>query len=712
MVLRALLSLSAAVAVSVIGDRPDWLGGLLLGVIAAALADVEDSPRGRIRATVVTLLSFALVSFAVRLSFPYPWLFAPGLAGTAFLLTMLGAVNERYERVVIASLILSIYTVLRVTQAEQMGPFWWHPMQLLLGALTYAVVSVVWVLGFALNPARQALALIYVGLGRCLSHKAELLRPINGRERTPIDRALMEENQRVVDAMNQARRLLLTWKSRGQGDARRARLVQLYFLAQDLHERITSTHRGYDELSGALARSDFLFRAAHLADLQARACLAVAEAMSRQASLAFGSEGALALKDLRIAALHVQKYLGSSQQELGDTVEGLVENLAAVNAELEAALSTDSLDVTVDTDLRDDSPRSFREAWQRMTLQFTPRSARFRHGVRLALTLLVGYLVIQTVPFTRGYWMIMTAVFVLQRTYSATWKRLGQRVAGTVLGLGAVWVVLQLELSRGTELALMILAGTSFLAYRAVRYARATAAITVFVFLSLNQIGQGGELMLPRLIDTLAGGILAALAIAFVLPDWQGKRLHFVMSRTLAATAVYLKAVASQYTTGKQDHLAYRIARREAHNADGELAQTLAAMLGEPEQHQLSPEASFRFLSTSHRLLAFVSALGAHRQHLQSPDERDAVHRAAERIVASLTSLSARVAARGASEVEEEPSRPSSYPRPREETAPGARGALGQFHQIKHLLPDLELLALGVFEERRNGFPEGQSIPK
>ena len=48
----------------------------------------------------------------------------------------------------------------------------------------------------------------------------------------------------------------------------------------------------------------------------------------------------------------------------------------------------------------------------------------------------------------------------------------------------------------------------------------ATAAITVFVLLALNQVGNGYGLIVPRLLDTLAGSAIAGLAVWRVLPCW------------------------------------------------------------------------------------------------------------------------------------------------------------------------------------------------
>ena len=63
----------------------------------------------------------------------------------------------------------------------------------------------------------------------------------------------------------------------------------------------------------------------------------------------------------------------------------------------------------------------------------------------------------------------------------------------------------------------------------------------------------------------------------------------------------------------ERDDLAYRVARRDAHNADAALSTTLSNMLMEPGHFRRDTEQGFRFLVVTHTLLGYLSALGAHR---------------------------------------------------------------------------------------------------
>ncbi|RAT80277.1 TIGR01666 family membrane protein, partial [Salmonella enterica subsp. enterica serovar Hadar] len=64
---------------------PWWLGDvkltipLTLGMVAAALTDLDDRLAGRLRNLIITLICFFIASASVELLFPWPWLFALGL---------------------------------------------------------------------------------------------------------------------------------------------------------------------------------------------------------------------------------------------------------------------------------------------------------------------------------------------------------------------------------------------------------------------------------------------------------------------------------------------------------------------------------------------------------------------------------------------------------------------------------------------------------
>jgi len=138
--------------------------------------------------------------------------------------------------------------------------------------------------------------------------------------------------------------------------------------------------------------------------------------------------------------------------------------------------------------------------------------------------------------------------------------------------------------------------------------------ITLFVILCFDQILSGYAVIGPRLFDTVMGVAISFLVLRFVLPDWKVRRLKERMAGVLAADARYLICIAGQYRDGRADDLAYRIARRDAHNAHAAFDGVIRDILSEPRHTATKTEAGLHALVFAHDLLSYLSALGAHRQ--------------------------------------------------------------------------------------------------
>lgn len=102
--------------------------------------------------------------------------------------------------------------------------------------------------------------------------------------------------------------------------------------------------------------------------------------------------------------------------------------------------------------------------------------------------------------------------------------------------------------------------------------------------------------------------------MSFIWPDWRFRNLPRVLDRALNANCRYLDAILEQYHQGRDNRLAYRIARRDAHNSDAELASVVSNMSTEPRATAEIRETAFRLLCLNHTFTSYISTLGAHRE--------------------------------------------------------------------------------------------------
>ncbi len=611
---RVFIALTGTMALCWYQDEMGLLIPLFLGIIASALAETDDSWQGRLNALAVTLVCFSVAAFSVELLFPYPWIFAIALALASFALTMLGALGERYGAIASATLILSVYTMIGVDQrGGAVTDFWHEPVLLVAGAAWYGLLSVLWQVLFSNQPVQQSLARLFRELGYYLKLKSSLFEPIRQMDVEARRLELAQQNGRVVAALNAAKEIILHRVGNGRPGSKVSRYLKLYFLAQDIHERASSSHYPYNALAEAFFHSDVLFRCQRLLRQQGKACQALAESIQLRQPFVYDASFAEALGDLDASLEHLRIQSNPAWRGLLRSLRALAANLATLDRLLSDASNPDSLADASDSSLLDRSPRNLKDVWSRLRTQLTPTSLLFRHALRLPLALSIGYGMVHLVHPSQGYWIILTTLFVCQPNYGATRRKLGQRIIGTAIGLVVAWVLFDLFPSPLVQSLFAIAAGVVFFINRTSRYTLATAAITLMVLFCFNQVGDGYGLLLPRLFDTLLGSLIAGLAVFLFLPDWQGRRLNKVLANTLSCNSLYLRQIMQQYAQGKSDDLAYRLARRNAHNADAALSTTLANMLMEPGHFRKEADVGFRFLVLSHTLLSYLSGLGAHR---------------------------------------------------------------------------------------------------
>ncbi|AVQ86786.1 TIGR01666 family membrane protein [Plesiomonas shigelloides] len=626
-----------------------WLTGevlstipVTLGVVAAALTDLDDRLSGRLRNIFITLLCFFIASVSIEILFPYPWLFAIGLLISSFCFTMLGAIGQRYATISFGALLIAIYTMLGVTLYDT---WYQQPLLLLAGAVWYSLIAL---LSHALRPVRpvqENLANCYELLARYLDAKSAFFDPDEADRYDELQIQVALSNGALVSSLNQTKLSLLSRLKGDRGQRSTRRLLRYYFVAQDIHERASSAHNQYHALAKRFRHSDVLFRFQRLLLLQAKACRQLAKSIisGDDYNHDFRFERAFNLLN---ASLERHQPQQAEDKRLLASLNFVLRNLQAIDWQLSHIESEQIIGLPQDNTLADDGLLGIRDIWTRIRNQLTPGSALFRHAVRMSLVLCAGYACIMAFNMERGYWILLTSLFVCQPNYSATRLRLRQRVLGTLAGIIAGLPLLYLIPSQEGQLVLIVVLGVLFFAFRTVQYGYATAFITMLVLFCFNLMGAGFDIAIPRVTDTLIGCGIAWLAVTFVWPDWRYRRLPLVIQRAIDSNTSYLSEVIAQYQQGKDDSLSYRIARRAAHNADAELASVISNMSSEPLRSRRILEEGFRLLCLNHAMLGYISALGAHRHKLpDNAESRTLLKEVSQHILHQLQAVSAQLQA-------------------------------------------------------------------
>lgn len=613
--LRIFIALAGASAV------PWWLGvptltiPLTLGVVAAALTDLDDRLAGRLRNLLITLVCFFLASTSIELLFPYPWWFALGLMTSTCGFILLGALGQRYATIAFGALLIAVYTMLGTSMYDA---WYQQPILLIMGAVWYNLLTLIGHLLFPIKPLQENLARSYEQLAHYLDAKANLFDPDAEHDTDLPWMDVAMANSALVATLNQTKASLLTRLKGDRGQRGTRRTLHYYFVAQDIHERASSSHVQYQALSQQFRHSDILFRFQRLLTMQARACRQLAQSILLRQKYLHNPRFEPAFT--RIEEALAQIAATTEHPELTGALSHLLKNLWAIDAQLaniesEQALANGQAE---ENSLSDDRLTGWSDIRLRISRHLKPQSALLRHAVRMSVVLCAGYALIQITHMEHGYWILLTSLFVCQPNYNATRRRLALRIIGTLAGILIGLPILYFVPSLEGQMILIVISGVLFFAFRTVQYAHATMFITLLVLLCFNLLGEGFEVAAPRVYDTLLGCAIAWAAVSFIWPDWKFRQLPAVVSKTLNANCRYLDAILVQYHQGKDNSLPYRIARRDAHNSDAELASVISNMSADPNADKTLQDAAFRLLCLNHTLLSYISALGAHRKRLNN----------------------------------------------------------------------------------------------
>jgi len=615
--IRIFIALTGAAAVPWWLHLPTLTIPLTLGVVAAALADLDDRLAGRLRNLLITLVCFFIASASIELLFPYPWFFALGLMVSTCGFILLGALGQRYATIAFGALLIAIYTML----GTSMYHIWYQqPVLLLCGAIWYNLLTLAGHILYPIRPLQDLISRCYQQLAHYLEAKAALFDPDQEGEDNKQLVELAMANGQLVATLNQTKNTLQTRLKGDRGQKGTRRTLHYYFVVQDIHERASSSHVQYKKLSEQFHHSDILFRFQRLMSMQARACTQLSQSILYRQKYSHNTQFERAFSRLDEALLRLDAQ--AQHREMLQALRHLLRNLRAIDAQLASIESEQTLPENQDgkSPFAENRLTGLDDIWLRISRHLTPKSALFRHAIRMAIVLVVGYGFIQVSGLNHGYWILLTSLFVCQPNYNATRRRLALRIIGTLAGIALGIPILYFVPSIEGQMILIVITGVLFFAFRNVQYAHATMFITLLVLLCFNLLGEGFEIAIPRIIDTLIGCGIAWAAVTFIWPDWKFRQLPMVVDKTFTANCRYLDAILVQYHQGKDNGLDYRLARRDAHNCDAELASVVSNMTSEKNNDPETLEAAFRLLCLNHTMLSYISALGAHREKLHDEE--------------------------------------------------------------------------------------------
>ncbi len=501
--LRQTLVLCLPVIVGLLTDN--LMYGLLFALVPACcnLAGLDTPHRHFFKRLTMGACLFAFCSLAMQLLLAYTSIPLPAiLLMMALSLGICAEVGPLTARLLPASLVVVIFTL---AMAGNM-PIWKPIALYITGTIWYGFFNWFWFRMWREQPLRESLSQLYRLLADyCEAKYSSLDDHIDPAVSLP---PLLIRQQKTVDMITQCYQQLHMLSANRRQDYKR--LLRKFQVAIDLQEHISVSLYQPEEVQRLINQSN-------------------ADAVIRWNAQTIAGR-------LRILADDILYHRNSDRFNMDKQIAALGK-IARQHPDNSAAHFCYSHLSRIARALRTQRPLYVRDLMSHATRHLTVfhtlksycslKSAALRNAARLGVMLIIASLLGAYLHLPKSYWILMTVILVTQNGYGATRVRIVNRAAGTIAGLCIAGGSLHFDIASSyTLLAMLVITLVSYLYIRK-SYGWATIGFTVTAVYTLQLITlHAAQFIIPRLIDTLLGCLIAFGGLVWLWPQWQSGLLR------------------------------------------------------------------------------------------------------------------------------------------------------------------------------------------
>ena len=261
--------------------------------------------------------------------------------------------------------------------------------------------------------------------------------------------------------------------------------------------------------------------------------------------------------------------------------------------------------------------------WKTFKNNLSLQGVVFRHSVRLALSCLGGYLIIQSLPFGQySYWILVTIIVIQKPDFVISKKRNYERVIGSVIGglIGALILLwIHDEFIRLMVLVIFMILSFSF---NRVKYLIGVIFMTALILILFSLVSHTNnmDLTVKRISYTVIGSAIAFLASYFILPSWESSQIKTHMSNILKANLLYFKEVISRFNNKALPSTDYKLSRKNVLMQTANLGSAFQRMLSEPKNKQENMAYINQFVVLNHILSSYLASLSSDLEEIPAQE--------------------------------------------------------------------------------------------
>lgn len=579
---------------------------LSLGALVVSLSDAPGPVQHRRNAMLITIGVSALMTLLTGFARLYPLTMALVIGALGFFFSMFVVFGNRAASVGTAALLTMILMMERPLNAlgvlREAG-------LMATGGLWYATIGL---LSARLRPyqaARQALGQCIHAVAQFMSIKADFY-----DVSTPLDddyRRLVAQQVIVSEQQNAVRELL--FKSRqfmAESDNTSRLLVLTFTDVVDLYDQVLAMYLDYADMLDRFGSTGVLPRLAGLIRRLATELDYVG--LSIQTNL------------VRRPPIDISQPLAHLRQEI-DTLDPVHGSTLVLKKALVGLRAISQRIATIQNNLAQPEAGPLRRSpleygrfvshqsidWPSFRDNLTRQSSAFRHSVRVALSLLLGFVLTQFMPYGHhSYWVLLTILVILKPAFSLTQQRNRERITGTLAGAVLGVLILAFVPDKATQFAFLVLFMLGTYSFLRLNYLVMVVCVTPFLLIVFSFLGTGYLAVAEeRFLDTLLGGLVAWGAGYLLFPNWESHQIVGTMREVLTANLRYLSLLLDGLSGRPMPVVEYKLARKEVYVTSANLAAAFQRMASEPKRTQRNATLVYEFVVLNHILSANVATL-------------------------------------------------------------------------------------------------------
>ncbi|WP_417882551.1 FUSC family membrane protein [Xanthomarina gelatinilytica] len=244
------------------------------------------------------------------------------------------------------------------------------------------------------------------------------------------------------------------------------------------------------------------------------------------------------------------------------------------------------------------------------------KSNIFKHSLRLAVTVVLGYILGHVFAFQNPYWILLTIIVIMRPSYGLTKVRSKDRIIGTLIG-GAVAAGMVL-LIQNPYLYAVLGIGSLIIAFSMVQrnYKASATFITLSVVFIYGIIEPDISTVIQyRIIDTVLGAALSYVAMLFLWPAWSFLDIHETIEMSVQANKDFLNQIGLYYEQKGQVPTSYKVARKTAFLETSNLNSAFQRMAQEPKSKQKHLDKIYELVELNHTFLSSLASLSTYIQN-------------------------------------------------------------------------------------------------